>query len=101
MTATFFSGILTPGDLRAESVVNRSPGDGSICGMLSPEDETRAVTEVSHRLVASFPDVAPDVIKDTVHSSYDPFAGSPIRDFVPVLVERIAKSTLTTQVRAT
>jgi hypothetical protein len=69
--------------------------------MLSAEDETRAVTEVSHRLVASFPDVAPDVIDDTVHASHDQFAGSPIRDFIPVLVERIAKSNLKTQVRTT
>ena len=68
---------------------------------VEPEDETRAVTEVSHRLVASFPDVPPDVITNTVHASHDQFAGSPIRDFVPVLVERIAKSTLKTQVRAT
>ena len=69
--------------------------------MLSPEDETRSVAEVSHRLVASFPDVPPDIITDTVHASHDQFAGSPIRDFVPVLVERIAASTLKTQARTT
>ena len=65
--------------------------------MLSPEDETRAVTEVSQRLLQSFPDIAPDVINDTVHTSHHQFAESPIRDFVPVLVERIAKTTLKTQ----
>ena len=54
-----------------------------------------------HRWVASFPDVAPDVIDDTVHASHDQFADSPIRDFIPVLVERIAKSNLKTQVRTT
>jgi hypothetical protein len=52
-------------------------------------------------LVASFPDVPPDVITNTVHTSHDQFADSPIRDFVPVLVERMAKSTLKTQVRTT
>jgi len=62
--------------------------------MMSNEDETRAVTEVAQRLTVSFPDVAPDVIQDTVHASHQRFAGSPIRDFVPVLVERAAKSTL-------
>lgn len=62
--------------------------------MLSPEDETRAVSEVSQRLVASFPDVAANVVEDAVHASHEQFAGSPIRDFVPVLVERIAKSNL-------
>ena len=69
--------------------------------MLSPEDESRAVTEVSHRLVASFPEVPPDVITDTVHTSHSQFADSLIRDFVPVLVERMAKSTLKTQVHTT
>ena len=64
---------------------------GSIIRMLSQEDETRAVTEVAQRLKVSFPDVAPDVIQDTVHTSHHRFAGSPIRDFVPVLVERWPK----------
>ena len=51
--------------------------------MLSPEDETRAVTEVVERLAVSFPDVPPDVVEHTVHISHQRFAGSPIRDFVP------------------
>ena len=63
-------------------------------GMMSEEDEVRAVAEVAQRLAASFPDVAPDVVQDTVHASHQRFAGSPIRDFVPVLVERAAKSSL-------
>ena len=75
----------------------RQAGGGNISGMLSAEDETRAVTEVSHRLAASFPEVAPDVVEQVVHASHQQFAGSPIRDFVPVLVERYAKSSLTTQ----
>jgi hypothetical protein len=62
--------------------------------MLSPEDETRAVTNVTQRLVASFPAVAPEVVEHTVHTSHERFANSPIRDFVPVLVERIAKNNL-------
>jgi hypothetical protein len=70
---------------------------GSIHSMLSAEDETRAVNEVSERLVASFPEVAPHVVKHTVHTSHEQFEGSPIRDFVPVLVERMAKSNLTTE----
>lgn len=65
--------------------------------MLSPADETRAIAEVSHRLVTSFPGVAPDVIEHTVHTSHEEFAGSPIRDFVPVLVERMAKNDLATK----
>ncbi len=65
--------------------------------MLTPEDETRAVTEVVQRLAASFPHVAPDVVQHTVHTSYEQFAGSRIRDFVPVLVERMARTSLVTK----
>jgi hypothetical protein len=63
--------------------------------MLSHEDEARAVTEVAQRLTASFPAVPADVVHDTVRTSYERFTESPIRDFVPVLVERLAKSQLT------
>ena len=70
------------------------PGGGSITGMLSPEDETRAVTEVTQRLVASFPTVPVEVVQHTVHTSHEQFADSRIRDFVPVLVERMARSSL-------
>ena len=36
-------------------------------------------------------------VQQTVHASHARFAGSPIRDFVPVLVERTAKTSLTTR----
>ena len=49
-------------------------------------------------MVQSFPHIAPDVINHTVHTSHNQFTQSPIRDFVPVLVERMAKTTLQTQV---
>jgi hypothetical protein len=62
--------------------------------MLAPEDEQRAVTAVSQRLAVSFPGIAPDVIGDTVRGLHAQFAGRPIRDFVPVLVERMARSVL-------
>ena len=64
--------------------------------VLSHPDETRAVAEVAQRLTSCFPDVAPDIIWDTVHASHERFAGSPIRDFVPVLVERMARTSLAT-----
>ena len=49
-------------------------------------------------MVQSFPDIAPDVINHTVHTSHNQFTESPIRDFVPVLVERMAKTSLTTKI---
>ena len=38
------------------------------------------------RLMGLFPDLAPEVVQRTVHASHERFAGSPIRDFIPVLV---------------
>jgi hypothetical protein len=70
------------------------PACGNIRGMLSPEDETRAITEVIHRLTASHPDLAPDFVQHTVRTSHERFDGSPIRDFVPMLVERMAKTSI-------
>ena len=83
--------------MRWNGVDNDRPAVWQHLRMLSAEDEARAVTEVSQRLVASFPDVPPDLIQQTVHASHAQFAGSPIRDFVPVLVERTAKTSLTTR----
>jgi len=70
---------------------------GNMPKMLTPEDETSAVTEVVPRLSASFPPVAQDVVQHTVYTSYEQFAGSRIRDFVPVLVERMARTDLVTR----
>ena len=81
----------------SRSTLATAGGGGTIGGMLSPEDEARAVTEVAQRLSATFPDLAPSVVHDTVHQSYERFSGSPIRDFVPVLVERMARTTLVTR----
>ncbi len=62
--------------------------------MLSHEDEIRAVAKVTERLSASFPDVPADLVTQAVSASHNRFESSPIRDFVPVLVERMARSSL-------
>lgn len=62
--------------------------------MVSIDDEARAVGQINDRLAASFPDLAPEVVARTVQSCYLEFASSPIREFVPVLVERLAKAAL-------
>jgi hypothetical protein len=48
------------------------------------------MTEVSRRLRAKFPDTRAEVIDATVAELHREFDGDPIRDFVPVLVERQA-----------
>ena len=62
--------------------------------------ESRAVTDLVQRLAASHPSLAPDVVEHTVYTSHERFAGSPIRDFVPVLVERMAKTRLAQSAQA-
>jgi len=62
--------------------------------MLNPEDEAKAVTLVTERLAVSFPDVPTEVVQHAVRRSYAEFTGRPIRDFVPVLLERMARNDL-------
>jgi hypothetical protein len=45
-------------------------------------------------MTESFPGLSPTLVGDTVRDLHAQFAGCPIRDFVPVLVERMAKSVL-------
>ena len=62
--------------------------------MLAPEDEVKAVREVTQRFAVSFPNVNVVDVEHAVRRSYEQFTGSPIRDFVPVLVERMARDQL-------
>ncbi|MEP6561392.1 MAG: hypothetical protein ABJD68_10015 [Nakamurella sp.] len=57
-------------------------------------DEARSLEEVVERLVARFADLPPETVRDIVKGSWDEFNGTPIRDFVPVLVERAARQRL-------
>ncbi len=53
-----------------------------------------AVDEVSERLSATFPEIPADIVRGTVQHYHQQFADCPIRDFVPVLVERMARINL-------
>jgi hypothetical protein len=57
--------------------------------------ERQALDHVSDRLSQSFADrLSPRQVDETVHSVHHRFDGSPVREFVPVLVERIARDEL-------
>jgi hypothetical protein len=58
------------------------------------ESEVRAVESLITRLAGRFPDVPADSVRQIVNASWDEFTGTPIRDFVPVLVERSARERL-------
>ena len=57
-------------------------------------EEVRAVDEVVDRLVGRFPDLSRDRIAAVVETAHLELEGNPVRDFVPVLVERTAKQRL-------
>ena len=56
--------------------------------------EWAAIEHLVDRLKESYPEVSPDTIVTVVHHNHARFDGRPIRDFVPLFVERAAKRQL-------
>jgi hypothetical protein len=56
--------------------------------------EAEAMARVVERLRQQFPEVPPDAIDAIVNGHYEAFDGRPVRDFVPVLVERATRADL-------
>ena len=63
-------------------------GPGVFTEFMSQTDEIHAMDELADRLRSRFPDARPDRIKQAVAQVHHQYDGSPIRDFIPVLVER-------------
>lgn len=57
--------------------------------------EAAALDGVAERLAAQFPELSAEQIADAIRGHYDGFDASPIRDFVPVLVERASRAEFT------
>ena len=57
-------------------------------------DENAAMDQVAERLAARFPTVAAETIVAIVREVYLALADARVRDFIPVLVEREAKTRL-------
>lgn len=58
------------------------------------QNENAAIDQVVGRLAGQFPELPVEEIERAVYGKYESFTGSPVRDFVPVLVERAAKQRL-------
>lgn len=56
--------------------------------------ETVALDEIAVRMRSKFPDVPTETVAGVIRRHYDEFAGSTIRDFIPVLVERAVRDDL-------
>ena len=56
--------------------------------------EWTAIQQVVDRLRQSYPSVPPDTVTTVVHQNHAQFDGRPVRDFVPLFVERGARQEL-------
>jgi hypothetical protein len=61
--------------------------------------EARELDEVVERLRQRFPQTPEDRVRSVVMEAHRSFAGNPIRDFVPVFVERSARDELSRTVQ--
>lgn len=62
--------------------------------MAIPNDEDRQVAQVADRLLAVFPHHDPATIREIVNAVRHRFDDAPVRDFVPLLIERHAREQL-------
>jgi hypothetical protein len=56
--------------------------------------EWTAIEHVVTRVKASYPSVSPETVTTVVHHNHARFDGHPIRDYVPLLVERGSRQEL-------
>jgi len=56
--------------------------------------EIAALEQIAERMAVQFPQLPTAMIAATIQGRYAEFDNSPIRDFVPVLVERSVRSDL-------
>jgi hypothetical protein len=63
---------------------------------MNRSEEDRAIAEAAERLIKAFPGLSRDTVERAVAESRPEFEGNPIRDFVPLFVERSARLRLRT-----
>lgn len=63
-------------------------------GVIEKKSEQTAIQEVIERLTHKHLDLPPRTIADAVQKMHTKFDGCPVRDFVPLLVERNAHAAL-------
>jgi hypothetical protein len=61
---------------------------------MESDEEARALDGVIDRLAERFPHIPRTSIARAVHEEHNLFDGSPVRDYIPVLVEHAAKRRL-------
>jgi hypothetical protein len=62
--------------------------------MMSAMNERTLMSEMVQRLAQKFPTVPPSTVAEVVNDMHVRFDGAPVREFVPLFVERRARSAL-------
>jgi hypothetical protein len=83
--------------LRGDTGARRMTGMAQAAQPPRSAAERAAIGHLKARLAQQFPELSPEQIDRAVAGHYDTFDDSPIRDFVPVLVERAARQQLSDQ----
>jgi hypothetical protein len=52
------------------------------------QSEKMALAKIADRIATQFPELPAEQIEQAIHGRYEAFDQAPVRDFVPVLVER-------------
>ncbi|WP_067542395.1 three-helix bundle dimerization domain-containing protein [Nocardia crassostreae] len=65
---------------------------------MTAPDEGQQIDELVKRLAARFPDVTSRLVGEVVRGIHREFDGHRVREFVPLLVERIAERQLSRRV---
>ena len=76
------------------------PG-GPQTNTMANEDEREMVVAVIERLAKRFPDAPRTLVEEIVSEEYTALNDGPIRDYVPVLIERAAKVRLSSAAKGT
>ena len=61
--------------------------------------EQTLIADIERRLNEQFPDLMPDLVDAAVRTEHARFLSSPIRNFVPLLVEKNVRQHLTDTIR--
>ncbi len=62
--------------------------------MIKIKDEQQLLGDAVQRLSAQYPSVSTATVAEVVHDPHARFTGAPIREFVPLFVERNASTAL-------
>lgn len=71
---------------------------GEPVGVIEPS-ERMVIDQVVERLAERFPGVPSQRVADVVYGCHSRFDGRPIRDYIPLFVERVARAQLAEQSR--